>query len=164
MAGQRKPAVIRKLEGNRARTPIPREIEAVGRPRCPERLSAVEKAIWRDVVASLPIEMLTGADEQVLERMAIAWATFREADDKLKASSLLVKGQFGNVVRNPLLIIRKQAAEEMETCGQALALSPMARTRITAPEDQDRDPLALLLGEHERVGLIYDRGGDKLDS
>lgn len=152
MAGPRKPAPIRQLEGNRSRRPIPREIEPEGRPRCPEHLTDEQKARWEDVVRSLPIGLLTRADEQVLERMAVAWAAFREACTLVRQSGLLVKGQFGNVVRNPLLIVRKQQAEEMEACGQALGLSPAARTRITAlPEAPDDDPLAVLLGPHGKA-------------
>jgi P27 family predicted phage terminase small subunit len=161
MARPRKPALIRKLEGNRSRTPIPREIEPPGRPRCPAALTADEAGRWRDVVASLPVELLTRADEQVLERMAVAWACYRETSAMLRKSTLLVKGQFGNAVRSPLLIIRKQAAEEMEACGQSLGLSPVARTRIVALEERDDDPMARLLDTEATLALTNDR---KLDS
>lgn len=148
----RKPAKIRQLEGNRSRRAIPREIEPPGRPRCPERLNEAEKARWHDVVRSLPDGLLTLADEAVLERMAVAWAQFREACDGIRTSGLLVRGTLGNVVRNPLLIVRKQATEEMDACGGALGMSPLARTRITAlPEAASEDPLALLLGPHGKA-------------
>jgi phage terminase small subunit len=49
-------------------------------------------------------------------------------------------------VRNPLLAVRKLAAMEMEVWGQALGLLPLVRTRLTAPDQEDTDPLTLLLG------------------
>jgi|SRR5215203_1426363 len=147
MAGPRKPAKIRHLEGNRSQTPIPREIEPQGRPRCPGHLTEAEQARWKDIVASLPVEVLTRADEQVIERMAVAWTAYREACEALrKTGGTLVDRQFGNVVRNPLLIVKKQTVEEMNSCGMQLGLSPAARTRIAAPPEVDDDPLAVLLG------------------
>src|SRR5215203_7192989 len=161
MAGPRKPAKIREMEGNRSRSAIPREIEPQGRPRCPGHLTEAEQARWQDVVASLPVEVLTRADEQVIERMAVAWTAYREACEGLRKSGTLVKGQFGNVVRNPLLIVKKQAVEEMNSCGMQLGLSPAARTRIAALPEVDDDPLAILLGPQ---GKAWSDENRKFDS
>ena len=144
--GTRKPAVVRKIEGNRSRREIPREIEPEGRPRCPNLLNEAEKERWLDVVVSLPVALLTRADEQTLERMAIAWARFRETTEAIHKAGLLVRGSVGNVVRNPLLIVQAAASHEMRICGMELGLSPAARTRITALPEVDDDPLAILLG------------------
>jgi len=48
-------------------------------------------------------------------------------------------------VRNARLIAQRQAAAEMDKCGNALGLSPAARSRIVSPEAFDDDPLAMLL-------------------
>src|SRR5215203_3679223 len=154
MAGRRKPAVVRQIEGNRSRREIPREIEPEGRPRCPDYLSEAEKIYWLTVVVSLPVQLLTRADEQSLERMAIAWARFRETTDAIHQAGLLVRGSVGNVVRNPLLIVQAAAAHEMRVCGMELGLSPAARTRITARREIDDDPLAILLGPEGRRGRM----------
>lgn len=162
MSRPRKPATIRTLEGNRSRTPIPREVEPIGRPACPADLSADEQARWHAVVRSLPDGLLTAADDQVLERMAVAWSSYREASASIKQTGTLVRGALGNAVRNPLLMVRKQAAEEMETCGQALGLSPAARTRLAAmPGPESEDPLAVLLGPE---GKAWSDGQRKFDS
>ena len=60
----------------------------------------------------MPAGHLTAVDVSTIERMAVAWATFRETTLAL-AHMTLVRGRDGNVVRNPLLMVRKQAAEEM---------------------------------------------------
>src|SRR5215207_11581301 len=109
----KKPAAVRRIEGNRSRREIPREIEAVGRPRCPDHLTQAEKARWLDVVVSLPVALLTRADEQSLERMAVAWARIRETTDAVHKAGLLVPGAVGNMVRNPLLMVQAAASHEM---------------------------------------------------
>jgi P27 family predicted phage terminase small subunit len=78
--------------------------------------------------------------------MAVAWATFREITLALNEKTV-VRGKDGNVVRNPLLIVQKQAAEEMHLCGMALGLSPYARTRLTAKREDEDDLLSVLMGK-----------------
>jgi P27 family predicted phage terminase small subunit len=151
MARHKKPAAVRQLEGNRSRTPIPQEIAAIGIPEAPASLTAEQRDRWNEIVGSLPVELLSRADNQVLERMAIAWATFRQTCALINQSGLLTRGQNGEPVYNPLLRIRKVATEEMEACGQALGLSPLARTRLTAPDQEDTDPLTVLLGPHGKA-------------
>jgi len=103
------------------------------------------------VVASLPPGTLTRADEQVLERMACAWAQFREACAGLRKSATIVRGDRGQAVRSPLLIVKNQAAAEMNNCGIQLGLSPLSRTRLTEVDPVSDDPLAILLGPEGRA-------------
>src|SRR5215204_4485885 len=151
MAGRRKPALVRTIEGNRSRREIPREIEPEGRPRCPDYLSEAEKIYWLTVVVSLPVQLLTRADEQSLERMAIAWARFRVLTTAIPEIGYMTEGYSGTRVRNPLLMVQAAAAHEMRICGMELGLSPAARTRITALPEVDDDPLAILLGPNGKA-------------
>jgi P27 family predicted phage terminase small subunit len=162
MANPRKPTAIRKLEGMRGHAPLPKdEPMPIGRPRAPNHLSPEAQARWLDIVESLPVELLTRADETTLERAAKAWAMYREAAVKLDASGLLVKGLHGDAVKNPLLAVLRQASQDLDRCSWALGLSPAARTRITTPEKASEDPLALLLGPE---GNAWRTDGKKLDS
>jgi P27 family predicted phage terminase small subunit len=164
MAGQpRKPTKIRKLEGVRGHSsPLPKnEPEGIGRPRAPSHLSLEAQARWRDIVESLPVELLTRADEVTLERAAEAWAVYRETAIKLDASGLLVKGRMGEAIKNPLLSIMRQASADLDRCSWQLGLSPAARCRITSPERASEDPLALLLGPE---GNAWRTDGKQLDS
>ena len=151
MAPPRKPAAIRTIEGNRSKRPIPKEIEHIGRPEPPAGLTPEQLERWQDIVSSLPVDLLSRADVQVIERMAVAWATFRQACAGINKSGLLTRGQNGEPVYNPLLRVRQAATMEMNECGEKLGLSPLARTRLTAPEEQDADPLAILLGPHGKA-------------
>ena len=150
MARPRKPATIRDLEGNRSRTPIPREFSGIGRPLAPAHLTAEQHDRWEDIVSSLPEALLSRADVQALERMSIAWAAFRQTTIAINQSGLLTRGSSGEPVRNPLLLVRQAASDEMQECGMMLGLSPLARTRLTAPDSggEGDDPLTRLLGPH----------------
>lgn len=148
----RKPALIREIEGNPSRRPIPKdELQGVGRPVAPEHLTPAQADRWQDIVGSLPVALLTRADTAVLERMAVAWAEFREASIAINRSGLITRGQNNEPVRNPLLTVRRHAAAEMHACGVMLGLSPAARARISAPEKVNDDPLDVLMGPHGKA-------------
>jgi P27 family predicted phage terminase small subunit len=155
MARPRKPALVRELEGNRSRTPIPTEIVARGRPDCPTRLTEDERELWLSVVESLPFGLLTAADNNTLERMAVAWARWRKCQDDINKRGLFVRVYGSRALRqNPNLDVQKQAAMEMHRASSELGLSPVARTRLTADGKVDADPLELLL-DGRRDGAYY---------
>ena len=148
----KKPAAIRELEGNPGKRPIPKnELPTIGYPEPPAHLTAEQLDRWQDIVGSLPVELMSRADVQVLERMAVAWAAFRQTTVLINQSGLLTRGRNGEAVFNPLMRVRNAATEEMQACGLQLGLSPLARTRITAPESEAVDPLTVLLGPHGKA-------------
>jgi P27 family predicted phage terminase small subunit len=139
---------IKIAEGNRrqrGRAELRPDAQGLGRPRLPLHLSEVEAGLWLDVVASLPVVLLSRADEAMLERMAVAWAEFREVHETIKKTGKLVQSPQGPV-RNPLLIVREKASREMHLAGEVLGLSPVARARLAATDTADSDPMELLLG------------------
>jgi hypothetical protein len=79
----RKPAAIRKAEGNRSHRPIPAEPQGRGQPVLPLHLSADERAIFSHVIDNAPAGLITAADQHVLEAYAVAVALFRDADKAL---------------------------------------------------------------------------------
>lgn len=147
MRGQKSNA-LKLLEGNRRKVKtasLTAEPQAVGMPRLPVHLTAEEQRLWADVVASLPLGLLTRADEGALERYAVAWSRFRETQIKIRQTGVLVQSSWGPI-RNPLLIVQERAAMEMNRAGAELGLSPAARSRMTAPDTAGADPMELLLG------------------
>ena len=146
----RKPRAIKRLEGNRrkvARAELEKEEpRGMGRPRLPVHLSTEERRLWSDVVSSLPSDLLSQADEAVLERFVVAWAEFRDAHVKITKTGTLVQSPQGPI-RNPLLTVRHQAAREMHLAGGEIGLSPVARARLTTEGREEDDPMALLLGD-----------------
>ena len=130
MARHRKPAVVRKLEGNPGKRKIVDDLPGLGKPVIPAHLSLDEQACWRAVVRSLPEGILTSADTQCIERMSVAWSTYRQCAAIIREGAVLVKGHDSRPTKNPAFSVMRQAAAEMELCGSALGLSPCSGTRI----------------------------------
>ena len=114
-----------------------------------------QRDLWRVVLRSLPDGLLSEADSAIVERMAFAWATCREAQRVINRDGLLVENEHGKQIRNPVWAVLRQATAEMHACGEAIGLSPVARTRITAVDQSDDDPIALLLdgAYHARASM-----------
>jgi P27 family predicted phage terminase small subunit len=142
----KKPALVKKLEGNRGRRKIQDEPKPDGLPRMPEYFNDEQKEAWMATLKYLPKGLVTGADTAACEVFAVAWATWREAQRALNPTGQLVRGSEGQPVRNPWKAIARQASGEMNMFGAALGMSPLARTRLVASDDGAHDPMELLLG------------------
>jgi P27 family predicted phage terminase small subunit len=153
-----KPAQIKELEGNReklGRNRIKANPAGIGAPEPPKTLSAKALGLWHRVVSSLPVGLLTQADEGHLERYAVAWTEFQETCLLIRKEGMRVerfrmsqKGVLVSVglVLNPLIQAREMAAREMHRAGADLGLSPVSRARMTAADSVGSDPMELLLG------------------
>jgi P27 family predicted phage terminase small subunit len=144
-----KPPALRELEGNRSKTPIPHIVAGLGRPVCNPGLSSDEQRYWYAICDALPAVLVSRADEQVLERMAIAWSRLWQCRELIAEQGLLINTVEGKR-RNPLLMVEANARDEMHRCGEVLGLSPVARTRITTIDPAGQiDPTEQLLGGME---------------
>lgn len=147
-----KPQQMKNLEGNRSKVSkaelAMEEPQGKGQPRMPPGMSADEQELWLDVVSSLPVGLLSRADENTIERAARYWAMFRESADMVAKTGLMVRSSFGPV-KNPALAIMNMAAKQLQAAGSELGLSPVARARLVAPKNWEDDPMTLLLGGDE---------------
>jgi P27 family predicted phage terminase small subunit len=96
----------------------------------PRDLPAEAKAEWRRIVPQLEeIGLLATIDRGVLVRYCTTWADWQELDRLLQRSGKLIKGQKGNLVRNPLWLMRRDAEQMLADLARQLGLSPAARLR-----------------------------------
>src|SRR3954453_18262352 len=107
MPRNRKPAALRKLEGNRGKRQIPEEMRPDGLPVPPDYLDGEQRVCFAAVVESLPPGVLCAADQPVVERMAVAWAAFRGCVRSIGATGVLIKGHDGKPARHPLWIVMR---------------------------------------------------------
>ena len=117
----------------------------VARPAMPADLAAEAKAEWRRIVPEIErMGLLTKLDRGLLVRYCTAWADWRELDAALARSGKLIKGRDGNLVRNPLWLLRRDAEQTATELGRQLGLSPDARVRAgvkhEAPAKDDVGP------------------------
>jgi len=143
-----KPSVIKALEGNRSKfgsKQIRQDPKGIGKAEAPRHLKPEEMKLFKAVIASLPITLLSAADNSVLERMAVAWARFRKANREVHRLGELVQSPQGPVI-NPYFKIMDRCTREMHKAGGELGLSPAARARLAAVGMAEDDPMSILLG------------------
>lgn len=126
------PTVLRILHGERKDRLNPAEpIPRAAPPVCPDDVSAEVRAVWDETLAELDaMHVATAADRDALRCFCEAVVTHRKASALLAGSALLIKGQKGNLVRNPVLAIQRDAAHLIRQFAQEFGLTPSARSRI----------------------------------
>lgn len=134
-----KPTALRLLDGDRKdrineHEPIPRGLP----PVCPEDASADVRSIWDYTVRELDhMGLAFACDRDALRAYCEAVATHRKASAILARSAVLVKGQKGNMVRNPAVGLQRDAANTLRLFAVEFGLTPSARSRIEHRADDD---------------------------
>jgi P27 family predicted phage terminase small subunit len=143
-----RPTRLRLLDG--ARPSKTNQHEPVPRPgvlEAPESMSDDVRFIWDFTVAQL-VHMGIDApsDRDALVAYCEAVDKHRKASILLARSPLMIVGQKGNLVRNPALMVQRDAAHLIRQFAQEFGLTPSARTRIDAERQNTHDvdnPFAL---------------------
>ncbi len=100
------------------------------RPVMPRDLAPEARAEWKRVIEVLEeIGALHAVDRSLLIRYCSTWAEWVEVDALLTKTARLVRGQKGNLVRNPLWLIRRDAGRALNDLAAQLGISPAARLR-----------------------------------
>jgi len=111
---------------------------------------------WRSTVPELERNgMLTRVDDVVVVECAVCWARVRQCERELGRTGLLIVGQKGNLVRNPVSLTLSSYRQSLKTYVQVLGLSPAARQGMDMPDRGGG------LAVHEKLALIAaceDRG------
>lgn len=128
----------------------------IARPKMPSNLSDEAKAEWRRVVPQLEeMGVIASIDRGLLIRYVTAWADWLELDRLLQQSSKLIKGQKGNLVRNPVWLLRRDADETVTELARQLGLSPMARMRAGVLHERPEPKESRHTFTEEEVERIY---------
>lgn len=107
-----------------------RGVIQVRRPAMPRDLAPEARAEWRRVVAALDeIGALHTVDRALLIRYCNAWAEWTELDGLVRKTGRLVRGARGNLVRNPLWLMRRDVEQTLNELSTLLGISPTARLR-----------------------------------
>ena len=154
--GAKKPAAIKRLEGNPGQRPIlpEPEIGPEGIPDAPGWLSGEAFEEWARVtkaLASVP-GLLRTVDRAGLVAYCEAWGTFVEAAREVRERGVLLRGKTGEMVRNPAVQIARDSAKELKVWCTEFGFTPSARGRMHAPgeskpDDVDAEILRLVTGQ-----------------
>lgn len=116
-------------------------------PECPDWLDADAHTEWDRVVVELESMGIIGAtDYAVLVGYCESWSHYKMAVEMLARTGPLHKPkEDGEIRRNPVVFILKDAREALLKFARELGLSPSARASVSAASGgSDTDPLAAL--------------------
>ncbi len=143
------PTAIKVLNGNpgkrrlNAMEPQPRRVT----PKAPRHLNDAARKEWRRLVRILqPMGVLTEAEADLLAVYAQTYAQWVQASRQLQEQSLIIFSGNGTAMRNPLLKVVDDAIKVMGRCMSELGMTPAARVRLVAPQEENDEMAAFLDG------------------
>jgi P27 family predicted phage terminase small subunit len=145
-----RPTALKVLEGNPGKRPLNRREPqpSVGAPGCPDWLPREAKAEWRRVVSELDrIGMLKKVDRAALATYCEAWSILVAAEALIAEHGLMIL-QFETQsvdgariyvrpVKNPAVLIAKDASATIRAFAAEFGLTPSSRTRLTVPHEEE---------------------------
>jgi P27 family predicted phage terminase small subunit len=137
MGRPRKNPEIRKLEGNRSKTPIPEPVKvATGEVAVPDHLDEDAQACLELIKRSLPPKTYAMCDIGLLSAYAVAWSEHKKAVIALRDEPRMVEGSTGQLVINPWIKHLNESARLMLSIGPRLFLDPVARASLKVPDEK----------------------------
>ena len=128
------PAEWRVMTGNPGRRAIPEPPPAkkpARVPTAPPYLTPDGKKEFRRVAKLLHgAGLLAELDVGALALYADAFATWKDARDRVAASAMVIRTRNGNAIQNPYLGIQNQAAKRMHQLMVEFGMTPSSRMRI----------------------------------
>jgi P27 family predicted phage terminase small subunit len=139
------PTHLRLLQGNPQRRPVrtdepqPRSLPYPETP--PSYIEAYAQEEWNRLALEMHrLGLLTVLDTAAFAAYCVAFARWRTAEEALARMAandpvmkgLIVKGQHGTAVENPLVKTSRRAGQEMLRFATEFGFTPAARSRIAA--------------------------------
>ena len=129
---------------------------AVARPALPASIKGEARAEWNRIVPELQrAGLLAKIDRGILIRYCAAWSDWAELTGQLQASSKLIRGARGQLVRNPLWLLRTEVEQTLSDLGRQLGLSPTARIRVGVvheqPVEEEQAASVTAINEYKRA-------------
>ena len=138
-----KPTHLKLIQGNPGRRPLnvnePKPNTLTKAPAPPELLGRSGKALWRKLVKPLmALNLLTALDLVALESYCDAYDVWMLTRREFKRNgSRLTVETMGGPKQNPLLVIIRNARDDMRKLSAEFGLSPASRSRVTGTTQSD---------------------------
>lgn len=115
----------------RNKRPAPAGTVVVERPTKPKDLTGEAAKEWNRIVPELMrAGYLTKLERGALIRYCRAWEEWLEVADKLKRDGSIIPGYRGQLIRNPLWLVRNDLEKTLSDLGSKLGLVPGPRLRM----------------------------------
>lgn len=132
-----KPTNLRVLHGDRKdRINVDEPKAPEGYPECPDTVSDAVREVWDYTVAQLAaMNVASPADRDSLLCYCEAVVVHRQASAILARSNVLIKRKDSDtLMRNPALVVQRDAAQMISRFAAQFGLSPSARSEIRNPK------------------------------
>jgi phage terminase small subunit len=147
----KKPAVIRRLEGNPGKRLIEESgIEAQGQPFIPEHLMDDARGVIEVIKQSMPPKIYSALDSFLLAAFGVAWTIHKRAAHEIGNPDFqwTVANSAGAPTPSPWIKILNQQASLLATLGDRLGLDPKSRAALKLPNArQQRSKFEGLIGQ-----------------
>jgi P27 family predicted phage terminase small subunit len=131
LAGETRPSRVSK---NEVRPVAAEHLNA------PEDLNEDARPIWAAVVAAIGhTGVITAVDVEALRAYSESVATYRKAAFLVARGGPIIKGRNGDLVRNPAMIVMKQAGEAARAWARELGLTPASRVGLEVMSSQGKN-------------------------
>ncbi len=133
------PTAIKELEGNPGKRPLnenePRPVRKA--PSCPKWLEPEAKKEWRRLAKEMEaIGILTDVDMAAFAGYCQAYARWKQAEERITDRGLVMRTPSGYAQQVPYISIAQQYLRLMNQFAEQFGLTPAARSRIIAGNDQ----------------------------
>lgn len=157
MAYPRKPAALKRLQGNPGKRKLPKEIDGAALtkvPSCPawlgEDARKFFRAMGREVVG---MGLLTQADVPALIVLAVTWGRWVDAERKLAERGDVITTAAGEQRVNPWLTVSNRALDKFAELLSKFGGTPADRTKFVLQNEEKpfglQDLEALIMGRIE---------------
>ena len=138
------PDNVRALKGEATHSaPRPALKAAPVRPTMPRGMDPTARRVWRTTVADLEaLGILARADREFLAAYCRACSLAERAWAALfgdEPEEMVVTGAQGGLHANPLILIWRQATDQVEKLARQLGATPAARLRMRRPDNDGAD-------------------------
>lgn len=143
-----KAAFLEIFEGNPSKRPVHAVPQPIGACEPPEHLDLTDdmKKEWARVVSSMPNGLFTSADQALLLVYVTAWHNFTECLKTVSSHGRIIIGSAGQKAKHPLIDVAIQERKLLLQAIDRMGLSPSARARLNAPEEDQLGDLEGLIG------------------
>jgi len=140
MAGRKpKPTKLKVLQGTAQKCRIndKEPTPETSIPDPPSHLSPNAGDEWRRITPELEkLGLLSEIDMAALAAYCQCYGRWKDAEEQLAKSSLLIKTTNGNIIQNPLVGIANRSLLIMHKFLTEFGLSPSSRTRVAGQEQE----------------------------
>jgi P27 family predicted phage terminase small subunit len=154
------PTALKRIQGNPGKRaynhdePEPPE----GVPSCPEHLNLAAREEWDRLVLVLhEMGVVTLVDRAALAAYCQCYGRWVEAEEKLRATPILLKTATGYVQQSPWLSISNKQLELMGRYMTELGLTPASRSRVAAYTDVAKSPEIVFITRYT------EKDGERID-